>query len=120
MLEVLDDLPGRVIGVRATGHVTADDYRRVLVPAIDRALAEHDKVRLVYELGEDFAGYQAGAGWQDVRLGVTHFASFERVAIVTDVDWLRWTVPVVSVLIPGEVRAFPLAERDAAVAWAAG
>jgi hypothetical protein len=24
------------------------------------------------------------------------------------------------VLIPGEVRAFPLAERDAAAAWAAG
>lgn len=105
-----------VIGVRATEEVTAEDYDRVLVPAINRVLADHDKVRLLYELEED-VGYEPGAVWQDARLGLTRFASFERIALVTDAEWLRKAVPVFSVLMPGQMRAFPLAERDAATAW---
>jgi hypothetical protein len=118
VLELMASVPPGVVGVRATEEVTAEDYEQVLVPAIYRVLADHDKVRLLYELEED-VGYEAGAIWQDARLGLTHFASFERVAVVTDAEWLRKAAPVFSVLMPGQVRAFSLAERDAATAWVA-
>ncbi len=118
MLELVESLPPGVVGVRATEEVTADEYEQVLAPAIDRALANRDKVRLLFEL-EDEVGYEAGAVWQDARLGLTHFASFERVAVVTDAEWLRRAVPVFSVLMPGHIRAFSLAERDAAIVWVA-
>lgn len=118
MLELMDGFPAGVVGVRATEEVTAEDYEQVLVPAIDSALADHDKVRLLYELEEE-VGYEAGAVWQDTRLGLRHFASFERIAVVTDAEWLRKAVPVFSVLIPGKIRAFSLAERDAATVWVA-
>ncbi len=114
----MEGFPPGVVGVRATEEVTAEEYEQVLVPAIYRALADHDKVRLLYELEEE-VGYEAGAVWQDARLGLTHFASFERIAVVTDAKWLRKAVPVFSVLMPGHVRAFSLAERDAATAWVA-
>jgi hypothetical protein len=39
MIKLLPDLPDGVIGVEASGHVEADDYREVLGPALERALA---------------------------------------------------------------------------------
>ncbi len=39
MMELLDDLPDHVAGVRAIGEVDDDDYEDVLVPAIEDRLS---------------------------------------------------------------------------------
>jgi hypothetical protein len=46
--------------------------------------------------------------------------SFERVAVVTDARWAGPALKVFSVLVPGQARAFPLAELETAKRWAAG
>jgi SpoIIAA-like len=120
MIEPLEGMPPGVIGLRASGKVTAEDYKNVLAPTLDEALAGGGKLRLVYELGADYEGFESGGVWQDLRLGATHFNSFERMALVTDVDWMRHAANTLGFLMPGEIKVFPLAERDAAAAWAAG
>jgi hypothetical protein len=120
MIEPLEGMPPGVVGLRASGKVSAEDYRSVLAPTLDHALAEAKKIRLVYELGADYEGFESGGVWQDLRLGASHFNSFERMALVTDVDWMRHAANTLGFLMPGEIKVFPLAERDAAVAWAAG
>jgi hypothetical protein len=35
VFETIEGLPEGVVGLRAVGHVTGDDYRNVLVPAVD-------------------------------------------------------------------------------------
>jgi hypothetical protein len=87
MIEALTGLPPGVIGFEAVGEVHADDYRDVLLPAIDAA-AETGEVRLVFVLGDRFDGYSMGAAWQDAKLGAHHLKAWKRTAIVTDVDWL--------------------------------
>jgi hypothetical protein len=113
-------MPAGVVGIRATGEVTADDYRRVLIPALDAAAADGGKIRLVYELGEAFGGFAAGGMWQDLRLGLSHFDAFERIALLTDKQWLHDGARLFSALMPGAVRVYGLDQRDAAVGWAAG
>jgi hypothetical protein len=120
MISELPDLPDGVLGFRASGEVSADDYKTVLVPAIDRALEGGGKVRLVYELGGDYEGFEAGGVWQDLRLGTSHLTSFERLALVTDVDWIRRATKAFGFLMPGELEVFGLGEREAAARWAAG
>ena len=39
MIEPLDGLPEGVIGLRASDEVTVDDYRDVMVPVLEEALA---------------------------------------------------------------------------------
>ena len=112
-------MPPGVVGLRASGKVTAEDYKTVLAPTLDRALADSGKVRLVYELGADYEGFEGGGVWQDLRLGASHFNSFDRMALVTDVDWMRHAANALGFLMPGEIEVFPLAERAAAAAWAA-
>ncbi|MBD3923879.1 STAS/SEC14 domain-containing protein [Nocardioides cavernae] len=119
MIRVLSDLPAGVLGLEAIDDVEEQDYRDVLVPAVEEAIAEHGKVRLVYVLGPEFDEYEKEAVWEDLKLGARHASSFERIAVVTDAPWVGPAMRVFSILFPGQARAFPLAQREAATQWAA-
>jgi SpoIIAA-like len=119
MIRLLSDMPPGVLGLEAVGDIEKEDYKDVIAPAVDAAIAEHGKVRLVYLIGHDFDEYEGDAIWEDLKLGMHHPASMERAAIVTDARWARPAVKLFSVLWPGQARAFPLAELEAAKRWAA-
>jgi SpoIIAA-like len=119
MIRILGDMPPGVLGFEAIDDVEKEDYENVLVPAINQAISEHGKARLVYVLGEKFDDYEGGAVWEDLKLGARNPASFERIAIVTNARWATPAVKIFSVLWPGQARAFPLSELDAAKRWAA-
>jgi hypothetical protein len=40
--------------------------------------------------------------------------------VVTDEEWLRPALRLLSMLVPGQIRAFPVAELDEAKSWIAG
>lgn len=117
MLEIITDLPERVLGVRASGKITADDYREVLVPAVEKRLASHAKVRLLYIIGNEFDSFSGGAAWEDAKVGMSHFTSFDRVAVVSDIDWIEGMVKAFGFALPGEVRTFDLDEYEDARSW---
>jgi hypothetical protein len=117
MIEVMIDLPDQVLGLRASGEVTADDYRSVLLPALEEKLRRHKRVRLLYLLGDAFEGYTRGAAWEDAKIGMKHLTAFDRVAVVTDVDWVESMVRGLGFVFPGEVRVFDDDELDEARRW---
>jgi hypothetical protein len=119
MIRPRSDMPTGVLGLEAVDEVAKEDYENVIVPAVNAAIAEHGKVRLVYVLGPEFDDYEGEAAWEDLKLGVQHPSSFERIAIVTDARWARPAIKVFSVLWPGQARAFPLSELESAKRWAA-
>ena len=47
MIELLSNFPDTIVGIAASGHVSAADYATVLVPALKAASRKHDKVRLL-------------------------------------------------------------------------
>ena len=120
MIRILSGMPAGVVGLEAVDDVEEEDYQDVIVPAVEAAIAEHGKVRLVYVLGPEFDEYEGEAVWEDLKLGARHPASFERIAIVTDARWAAPAIKIFSVLWPGQARAFPLSELEAAKQWAAG
>lgn len=118
MLKLIEDMPEGVVGVEAHGKVTAEDYENVLVPAVDAARKE-GKVRLLYVFGDDFPDYTAGAAWEDAKLGLGHLRSWERIAVVSDEDWLRRAIGGLGWLMPGEIRVFETDDLDEARQWVA-
>jgi hypothetical protein len=112
-------MPAGVLGLEAVDDVEKEDYEDIIVPAIDQAIAQHGKVRLVYVLGPEFDDYEGEAVWEDLKLGARHPTSFERLAIVTNARWAAPAIKMLSVLLPGQARAFPLAELEPAKRWAA-
>lgn len=117
MIELLPDLPDNTIGVVAFGYVTAADYESVLMPAVEAALEKHGKVRLLYQVGDGFAGFTPGAMWDDAKLGFAHLKSWEKVAIVTDVHWVANAASMFKFVMPCPVMVFPIKDRAGAVAW---
>jgi SpoIIAA-like len=119
MIEMLKGLPDGVVAAVAKGRVTKSDYDDVLIPAIDEAFQHRDKVRCYYELGRDFLGMDPGAVWEDFRIGIEHLSGWQRVAVVTDVDWIRLAINCFRFLVPGEIRIFPTSEAGEARLWIA-
>lgn len=117
MIEIIEGFPEGVVAFAAKGRVTAADYDKVLIPKVEEALKLHDKVRLYYELGSDFSGVDAGAAWKDFRLGVEHLRRWERMAVVTDVEWIRLAINAFRFLMPGHLRVFGTGQAADARAW---
>jgi hypothetical protein len=117
MIEPIPGLPDNVVGFVAKGKLSSDDYEKVLIPAVEKALEGHEKARLLYVLGGEFDGMTAGAMWDDTRVGFSHITRWEKIAVVTDKDWIRHSVDIFGYLMPGEVKAFNAAEETAARAW---
>jgi hypothetical protein len=119
MIRSLDGMPEGTLGFEAVGKVTADDYRQVLVPAVEGAIAQAG-VRMVLVLGEDFDSYAADGVWADLKLGAGHLRNWKRVAVVTEADWLENSVKALVWLLPGSWRVFETDDLDDARAWVAG
>ena len=122
MIEPIEGMPERVLGFKASGKVTGEDYRTVLEPAL-RAAAETGEIRLLYVLEPD-AELAAGAMVEDARtgleLGVGHHAAWKRTAIATDTDWIAKSIRMFAWMTPGDVRVFPTGELASARDWVAG
>ena len=119
MIEPLEGLPSGVIGFRAVGTIEASDYRDVLDPAIDAAIAEHGTVSCVFVLGDEFDHYSLGAMLEDAKLIRRSLSAWKRAAFVTNHDVLAGIATAFGGLVPGEFEVFPLDKQAEAVAWVA-
>ena len=117
MIEALNGFPPKVVAFACKGHVTKDDYETVLIPAVEEALKQPGKMRLYYQIDPDFSGIDAGAMWDDFKVGMEHLLRWERFAVVTDVDWIRHTLGFFGFWIPGTVRIFHVNEAAKARDW---
>ncbi len=117
MIKLMPDLPNNILGFEASGMVSGKDYETVLIPAIEDKLAEFPKVRLLYYLGPDFSGFDLEAMWDDTKIGLKHLRSWERIAVVTDTQWIRSGVHIFRFLLPGQMRVFRNDELSAAKEW---
>lgn len=117
MIEQIEGLPAGTLGFRARAQVTAADYERVIVPDVEAGFALNRKLRLLYVTDQDFTGFDPGAMWDDVKMGMRHFSGWDRIALVTDVPWLRATASAMGFIVPAEFRLFSVAELGEAKRW---
>ena len=117
MIEVLQGLPTPVLAFACKNHVTRSDYEATLIPVVEKAMQQPGKVRLYYQINPDFTGIEMGAAWDDFKVGMHHLTRWERMAVVTDVDWIRYAIRAFGFVMPGDLRIFPLAEKEQAREW---
>jgi SpoIIAA-like len=117
MIKELSDVPAGVIGFEASGTLRAEDYRDVVIPALERA-AGTGEVRFVVVI-PDFQGMTGGALWQDLKVGIEHLRAWKRIALVTDIEWMSQLTALFGWMTPGEIKTFSLGRRDEAIEWVA-
>ncbi len=122
MVERVSDLPAGVLGFRASGKITRDEYVGMMEP-IYASLERGERLNIYFELGEDFDGLALGALWEDMKaagsVGLKHRSAWQRMALVTDKDWIRHGAAAFGPLAPGELRLFDPEDIAQARAWIA-
>jgi hypothetical protein len=118
MIEIIKGLPDNVVGIVVKGRLTSQDCTSLLIPAIERALDWHHQLRLYYEIRSRYPG----AVWDDINLGGRALGrdfEWERIALVSDIAWVRHMTRALRLVIPGEIRLFSSEEVPEGLAWIA-
>jgi hypothetical protein len=123
MVERLDDVPAGVIGLRAWGKLTKEDYTDVLEPALNEAM-DSGEARVLFVL-TDFERLELDAAFEDIKTGLgvefAHRKDWKRLAMVTDVEWVARAMRMFAWAMPGELAVYDdLDKLEEAKSWAAG
>ncbi|MFT6105070.1 MAG: hypothetical protein ACJA1E_001497 [Paracoccaceae bacterium] len=118
--EMIEEKPtarGDILEFHASGDVTEKDYTNVVVPALERAFVDHDDVRLLVRIENNPGDYSLGAMMADARIGLKHWRGFDRIAVVSEAQWLTMSIRAFSIFMPCPVMLFSLAQEDEARRW---
>ena len=121
MVDYLASAPD-VIAVRIEGRLSRDEIME-LVARMERALGENDKTHIFVEIA-DYHGFD----WTALGEYLPHALGmlgkrekFGRIAVVSDLAWIRWATRAESALIPGlSYETYRMDEREQALAWVEG
>ena len=120
MLKHIQEMPAGTLGFEATDKVDDDDFEDIVEPVLRREIAAGRAIRMLYLLGPQLLEYEGEALGDQLKFAARHAKSYERVAVVSDQEWLRPALGVLSALVPGQLRAFPLDQLEQAKEWLAG
>lgn len=118
MMKLIENTPANVLAIEASGEITAQDYETVLIPETDKVMDAGGAVHMVYVL-KDVKHFDLAAMWEDTVYGLKHWTHFEKIALVTDLDWVKTTTQMFIPFFPGQVQIFPIKDQEKAIAWAA-
>ncbi|AEA34409.1 STAS/SEC14 domain-containing protein [Hippea maritima] len=117
MIEIYNDLQSNVLKFKLSGLITAEDYENTLIPAIKEKLKKHRKIRILYHVTKEFKSYQLKAVIDDAKAGLMFFNAWEKIAVVSDVEWIINGVKAFSFIIPAKVKVFSNNEIGNARKW---
>ena len=118
MIERISESQGNIIAFRASGKLTDEDYKNILVPSIEAMVKEHGKVRLLLYLDEGFKGWEPRAMWDDFKVGLGKLKDdFEKFALVGGPKWVQWAMKLDNYLMRGEVKTFSIVQLQDAWQW---
>jgi hypothetical protein len=107
VVQRMDDIPAGVIGLRASGKLSREDYREALEPGLQEAI-DTGEARVVFVL-TGFDGLEPGAFLEDAKTGLgvelAHRSEWKRLAAVTDVAGSRRRCTCSRGRCPGSLRS---------------
>lgn len=118
MITQIYSLPDNMIGFKATGEVTADDFKDVVIPKVTEFVKQHDKINYLLVLDTDISKLTYGAWLQDAWMGIKDLLKWNKAAIVTDNETVKKVTDIFNKVTLGDFRVFKHEEYEQAVAWA--
>lgn len=116
MIKQIEGLSENILGFEFSGEVTANDYEKVAFPAIEKRLKLKSKIRIICHF-TDKTKISLGAMWDDTLVGIKHYFNWEKIALVSDIDWLNHTFKAMGFLMPGHLRIYSNSEIEKAIEW---
>jgi len=114
-IQLNEEERGKILVIHITGKLAKADYH-VFVPEFERLLAQHGKLRVLFDM-TGFQGWDAGAAWEDIKFDLKHFADIERLAMVGDKKWEHVIATLCKPFTTATIRYFDHANAAQARKW---
>lgn len=120
MIEMIPVENEQLVAYRVEGSVTEEDFERV-ASALEDRMESGEPVRLYAEIAS-LKGMTMDALASNLAFGAKHatdIGKLDRAAVVAREDWIRTLVGIEDTVLPNvEMKAFPMQDKDRAMAWA--
>lgn len=116
----LMNAPDNVVAFRATGEITQDDYKTVVVPAVEELIDRIDKINFLFLIDTEIKNFTTAAWMEDAMLGLKNLGKWNRTAIVTDSDSTISFTNGFSYIVPGEFKGYKKENFNEALNWVQG
>lgn len=117
MVELLNDFPPYVAAYKATGQVSKEEYENVVMEKINQVAAQYGKINFLVLMATDVSDYSFGSLVDYVKMTFGHFKDWNRLAVVSDAQWVNKVYESLGGLVYGEVKSFKINEYDEARQW---
>lgn len=117
MLQIINNLPAHVVGIRASGEVTNQEMETVLLPAINELVNRQGKINYLLVLDTGVQNFTLAAWWDDLKLGLKNFTNWNRIAVVSDQKGVEWFTDLFRFMVPGKSKGFSHDELEEAKTW---
>lgn len=112
MITINQDTNNLVIAM-ALGEFTLADFKE-LEKAADYALKSGQKARLLVDLS-DMLSFTVDVAWEEMRFARQHARDFDKIAVVTDDQWVQWSAWLARIFTEAEMQVFD--DYVSALAW---
>lgn len=117
MLEYTIVKPEGIVVLAPKAALTQEDFVG-LSKTVDAYLADHPKIHGMLIHAKSFPGWETFAGFvAHIRFARDHHQKVERVALVTDSPVAGVAEALVKHFTAAEIKRFPFADYDTALAW---
>lgn len=121
MIEILDMKNENTLGFKFNGTIEKDDLQTVF-KSFEEKMQNNGKVKFYTEISDvDLSDFKTEAIKEDIKFWFKHpgmIPNFEKVALVTDSNWIKKLFAVECALIPTmEGKSFSFDEKEAAEEW---
>lgn len=117
MIQRISSLPDTMVGFRAVGEITKEDFEQIVVPAVNEIVEKTGQLNYLLVIDTTLENFTAGAWIKDALLGIKNLTKWHRAAIVSDTKAIKKFTNFFSLLIPGEFKGFDHESLQEAIEW---
>ncbi|MFC6096378.1 STAS/SEC14 domain-containing protein [Flavobacterium qiangtangense] len=116
MIEQIKNLPDNMVGFRASGEVSKDDFE-IVHKKVEQLVDKTGKLNYMLFLDTPPSEFTVGAWWEDALLGIKNITKWNRAAIISDSETVDKFTAVFSKVMPGEFKVFQKNDLERAIDW---
>jgi len=102
-----------------TGHVTKDDYDKVIIPEIEALAKREHELYFLFVLNTAISNISAGFWWDDLKVSIRHLHHWRKIAVVSDSKTIEWLTGVFNYVSSAKARGFNMSQLEEAKIWVA-
>ena len=116
-LELTEDVQSKLLVVRVSGKLSADDYE-TFQPAVASMIDQVGKIKVLFVM-HDFHGWELGAVWEDIKFATKHCTDISKIAMVGEKSWEKWMATICKPFTMSSIHYFDAGEEPKALEWLA-